>query len=287
MICVLVVTLTMFAVAAASAATDEWISLLRLSGKLKTQRFLDEQGNPVDMSKEAVEHRLIKSFVSPKSTGVLELGARYGTSSCAISHQVASMGTVVSLEADASLWSVTATNLRANNCTSTRLVKGVLGVARMRRSRRRNGSKWTTVFEQVRDVDGSDVEAVNAFTPQALQAKFNVQFDTMVVDCEGCFGAIIQAFPAFIRQLETVILEADYGLGLQKLGYVNYTNVKAAMLQHGFTVAQEFLHPCCNRIPNRIPMFVFQKRQEALAIPLDLGPTKRPTTPHVRDINVS
>ena len=249
----------MWRLAAFAAGTVDW-SLLGLGGRPKTQRFLDEQGNPVDMSKEVIEHRLIKSFVSPTSTGVLELGARYGTSSCAISHQIVSMGTVVSLEADAALWPVTATNLRANNCTSTRLVRGVLGVARMHRSRRRNGSKWTTVFEQIRDADGPDVEAVEAFTPQALQAQFNVHFDTMVVDCEGCFGAIIHAFPAFIRQLETVILEADYGLGLQKLGYVNYTNVKAVMLQHGFTVAQEFLHPCCNRIPNRIPMFVFQKR---------------------------
>ena len=81
----------------------------------------------------------------------------------------------------------------------------------------------------------------------------------MVVDCEGCFGAVIANFPRFVASLQTVVLEADYGIGLQTLGYVDYDNVTTFMSRRGFVVVEQFMHPCCSRAPNRIPMMVFQK----------------------------
>ena len=62
-------------------------------------------------SKERIEHDLIRSHISPNSSGVLELGARYGTSSCALSKHVVGRGKVVSVEADPQIWPAIERNL--------------------------------------------------------------------------------------------------------------------------------------------------------------------------------
>ena len=131
----------------------------------------------------------------------------------------------------------------------------------MRRSNRRNGSPWTNKFEVAASARMAQV--VRAYTPgqmaKRLQNPPSARFDTMVVDCEGCFAGVIASFPRFVGSLQTVLLEADYGTGLQDLGYVDYNNVTTFMFAQGFIIVEQFLHPCCQQAPNRIPMIVFQK----------------------------
>ena len=229
--------------------------------------FVDENGQAVDMRKEAVEHCLIRQFVNPHALGVLEIGARYGTSSCEISHLLhLPEAVIVSVEADARVWNATEANYRHNSCRN-HLVRGVVGHHPMIKHAKRNGSPWTNRFQVAAPSDNPSTappdprapEVVPAYTPSALAARYHASFDTLVVDCEGCFAAILRDFPDFVRSLQTVMLEGDYGIGLQRQGYVDYNNVTVAMLTMGFMVSEQFFHPDTAKKPNRITMMIFQK----------------------------
>lgn len=240
------------------------LAVLLLSLSPITSTFFDEKGKPVSKSKESVEHALIRRHISKQSCGVLELGARYGTSSCAIAHHIDRKDAIVSVEADPSVSPATARNLRENNC-SNHLIRGVVATRPMVRSKRRNGSGYTNYFE-VLHADGKQAaaaianESSIAYTPTQLERTYGVRFDSMVVDCEGCFDAFVSSFPAFVSRIETIILEADYGMGMQRLGYANYTALEQSLHAMGFGTVERFDHPCCRKPPfNQIPMMVFKQ----------------------------
>jgi hypothetical protein len=240
------------------------LAVLLLSLSPITSTFLDEKGKPVSKSKESVEHALIRRHISKQSCGVLELGARYGTSSCAIAHHIDRKDAIVSVEADPSVSPATARNLRENNC-SNHLISGVVATRPMVRSKRRNGSGYTNYFE-VLHADGKQAaaaianESSIAYTPTQLERTYGVRFDSMVVDCEGCFDAFVSSFPGFVSRIETIILEADYGMGMQRLGYANYTALEQSLHAMGFGTVERFDHPCCRKPPfNQISMMVFKQ----------------------------
>ncbi len=245
-------------------AVDVSVALLLSLGCL-ANNFRDENNKPIATRKESIEHALIRKHVAKQSCGVLELGARYGTSSCAIARHVDRKDAVVSVEADPLIAPATERNLRENNCSS-HLIHGVVARQPMVRSKRRNGSGYTTYFEaQDANATHSAGLANNtavAYTPAELEQEHQVHFDAMVVDCEGCFEAFVSSFPTFVARMQTIILEADYGLGMQSLGYVNYTVLEQSLHGMGFATVERFNHPCC-RVPpwRQIQMMVF--RQDA------------------------
>ena len=73
---------------------------------------------------------------------------------------------------------------------------------------RKSGSGYTTTFEPVQDGasrHSARGKVTPAVTPQQLEAQFGVRFDSMVVDCEGCFEQFVASFPELIGRLEVVI----------------------------------------------------------------------------------
>lgn len=102
-----------------------------------------------------------------------------------------------------------------------------------------------------------------SFTPQQLEEQYGLRFDTMVVDCEGCFAQFVASFPDFVQQISTIILEADYGLGMQHLGFVNYTAlIETLQDAHGLFLTKRFNHPCCRQPPRfQIQMMVFGRNK--------------------------
>ena len=124
---------------------------------------------------------------------------------------------------------------------------------------------------------------VPAFTPAMLAAQYNVTFDTLVADCEGCVAALLESFPRFISQLTTIILEADYWKDLTPQGYVDYNMMITKLLALRFVVVEAFYHPCCHAKSRRtgaIPMYVLQKFDSLGKLfpmePAPAGSTKKP-----------
>eukprot|EP00971_Amphidinium_carterae_P320369 6368101-Amphidinium_carterae.1 len=123
------------------------------------------------------------------------------------------------------------------------------------------GSEYTTMFEPVpEDIAAVMAEAdrVPSISFQELQEKYNIEFDTLLVDCEGCFENMLAEFPNMLDQVSTLMLEADYGMEWQPGGYANYSRVLATLKSLGFLQKPSALslgcghtssqagNPCCN-----------------------------------------
>jgi FkbM family methyltransferase len=51
---------------------------------------------------------------------------------------------------------------------------------------------------------------VNIITFDELQQKYNLEFDTLVLDCEGAFYYILMDMPEILNNIQLIIMENDY-----------------------------------------------------------------------------
>ena len=51
---------------------------------------------------------------------------------------------------------------------------------------------------------------VNTITLSELKNKYQIEFDTLVLDCEGAFYFILQDFPEILENINLIIMENDY-----------------------------------------------------------------------------
>jgi glycosyl transferase family 25 len=51
---------------------------------------------------------------------------------------------------------------------------------------------------------------VNTITYDELQSKYNIPFDTLVLDCEGAFYYILMDMPEILQNIKLIIMENDY-----------------------------------------------------------------------------
>lgn len=197
--------------------------------------FKNAKGNRIPFMKELAEHSMLVKYLQPSAT-VFELGSRYGSSSCVVAWIQENSGRLVSAEGDADVWRAQAQNMENLNCKNY-IWRGFVSRKRFKKSKKKNGSEWTTKFEVVERKD--EAGAAPSITFSDLQTAAGMQFDTFLVDCEGCFDNWLQEFPDAVDTVSTILLEADYGIGWQRQGYANYTRVKAFLGSKGFTIAEQ------------------------------------------------
>lgn len=128
---------------------------------------------------------------------VLELGARYGQTTCAISRILDrdKGGDLISMESDPAAWGVLQTNLHRNQCMAT---------------------------------------VVDAGTPYN---SFNLTFDTLAVGCAGCLGPFLDANPAILDKLTMVIadISSPNDPGMQRLLDTGWLDNEVVMSKTGST----------------------------------------------------
>jgi FkbM family methyltransferase len=67
--------------------------------------------------------------------------------------------------------------------------------------------KWDTITS---DIVLNGYTPVNTITWEELNAKYNIEFDTLVLDCEGAFYYILMDMPEILKNIKTIIMENDY-----------------------------------------------------------------------------
>ena len=86
---------------------------------------------------------------------------------------------------------------------------------------------WDTIQSDVL-LDG--YQNVNTITYDQLQKKYNIRFDTLVLDCEGAFYYILQDMPEILEDIKLIIMENDYK-------YINHKNyIDDILIKSGFKV---------------------------------------------------
>jgi FkbM family methyltransferase len=162
-----------------------------------------------DCPLEIIEHQLVSKFIAPLDV-VLELGGRFGTTSCHIARQQRNSGKLVVVEPDKNVEFILKYNQFIHSCSfwtfnglisnsSSYVVQaGSYDTRTMRRSD--SESNLRTVNESV----------VSTISFEKLQELLNLQFTAILIDCEGCIQQLFQgSLDILLKTVKTILLEAD------------------------------------------------------------------------------
>jgi FkbM family methyltransferase len=157
---------------------------------------------------------------------VLEIGGNVGRNSLIIAYLVGD-DNLVTLESDPEIAEQLTRNRNINN-RHFHIEPSALSAKRLVQ----NG--WVT---QPSEVLPHGYKWVNTITWPDLQKKYNIPFDTLVLDCEGAFYYILQDSPEILNNIKLIIIENDF------IGDGHKENVREQFKANGFQRVYHETHP--------------------------------------------
>jgi FkbM family methyltransferase len=162
-------------------------------------------------------------FITKYLTGnekVLEIGGNVGRSSLVISSILREPRNLVTLECDLYTSEQLREHRDINNLT--------FHIEASALSKRKIIQKdWDTLCSDVL-LDG--YHSVSTITMDELNTKYMIDFDTLVLDCEGAFCNILRDMPEVLDNIKLIIMENDYKTR------ADYDYVHKTLVKHGFYV---------------------------------------------------
>ena len=148
---------------------------------------------------ELPEQKMAVSYLTGNEK-VLEIGGNIGRNSLIIASILVNNSNFVSLESDPNIANQLMENRNINNLT--------FHIENSAISKRKLIQKgWETVVSDVL-LDG--YKWINTITFDELNAKYNIVFDTLILDCEGAFYYILMDMPEILNNINLIIMENDY-----------------------------------------------------------------------------
>ena len=182
--------------------------------------FYNENGDMVDhCNAERTEQLQAYEYVPADSCGVLELGSRYGTVTCAISAKLNHRPVLITVDHDFTIWDTLAKNVSNNNCVAF-FIKGT--ISNKPQAIALNGYSTHCV-----PVDHSDIK--NFTLKEVLEMTQIPKIDTLVADCEGFFETFLIENQDMLKDLRVVMFECDGNHRFQ----TNYEHVKEMLRDAG------------------------------------------------------
>jgi len=153
---------------------------------------------------------------------VLEIGGNIGRNSLIIGSILAANNNnnFVVLESDTNIYNQLLYNRNINN-----LNFNIENAALSTKTIIQNG--WTTIPSPVL-LDG--YKFVNIISYENLINKYNIDFDTLILDCEGAFYYILKDMEYILNNINMIIMENDY-TDLQHKLYVDNILIKNNFLR--------------------------------------------------------
>jgi len=148
---------------------------------------------------EYPEQLMVATYLPPDAK-VLELGGHAGRNSCVIATILNDSRNLVTLESNQEF----VTNMYENR-DHNRLQFHIEASALSKRPLIQSG--WVSIPGEV-VLPG--YFRVHTITFDELQKKYNIEFDTLVADCEGALYYVLLDDPDILRNIKLVIVENDY-----------------------------------------------------------------------------
>lgn len=148
---------------------------------------------------EYAEQVMAVLYLKPEAK-VLELGSNIGRNTLIAAYCLSDQRNLVTLECDPHSYKVLMQNRDLNNCTF-RAENAALSYQKLIQL------GWNTIPN---DEVLPGYTSVNTITFEQLETKHDIQFDTMVVDCEGALYYILKDNPSMLDNITMLIMENDY-----------------------------------------------------------------------------
>lgn len=191
----------------------------------------DRMGNKIDHTTvESYEWNLCDRYIGEGDV-VLELGARYGSSSIVINKRIIDGSNLVCVEPDISVIGSLVSN-RDNNGCNFNILNGIISKSRGRVIE--NGYATVTV-----DDDGGVVDNYDLWD---IERMYGLKFNVLVADCEGCLRVFMEDYPEFFDQLDLVIFESDEFLTC------DYNKLRGMLVNGGFRCEVLGFHSVYKRV---------------------------------------
>jgi FkbM family methyltransferase len=155
-------------------------------------------------SEELSEQKMAVMYLTG-SEKVLEIGGNIGRNTLIIASilkNAAAGGSLVSLECSPYISEFLTQNRDANNLD--------FYIENSALSNRKLVQKGWDTFPMENDVIPNEYTEVKTITLNELKQKYSVEFDTLVLDCEGAFYYILMDMPEILNGINLIIMENDY-----------------------------------------------------------------------------
>ena len=196
-----------------------------LSITTRDRVFTDENGNIVSHKELEVEEQEIASKYIKKNDKVLELGARYGTVSAIILDKIADTKNCVIVDPDTNITQALTNNLNKCGYEDARIFVGTIG---SHKKKIHSNDSYATYTESC---EGDECNIEN-MTYDNLQRKYDITFNTIVADCEGCLPELIDHIED-MDPIKKIIFETD------RAGNVDYNKLYTKLNECGFKNVRE------------------------------------------------
>lgn len=186
----------------------------------KLMTFVNERGYEVNHEEiEHVEQCIVTDYIDADDV-VLELGARYGTVSCAIGKKLNNPKNQVSVEPDEKVWKVLERNRETNGC-GFHILKGTISKEHLSLNPINNNGYDSISYKD-------ETSSIPKYSIEEVEKQFGLKFNTLVADCEGCLVPFFEENPNLFSQLNKIIFEIDWP---EKF---DYTSIKNKLKEHNF-----------------------------------------------------
>ena len=173
-------------------------SLLKKLNKIHSELYFNDPINP-SINDELPEQLMAVRYLKGDEK-VLELGANTGRNTLNISKLLNDSSNLVTLECDPNTVKILTHNRDKNN-----LKFHIEGSALSKRKLIQR--HWDTM---VSDIVIPGWVPVSIISYEELMNKYKIEFDTLVLDCEGAFYYILMDMPEILNGIKTIIMENDY-----------------------------------------------------------------------------
>ena len=148
---------------------------------------------------ELPEQKMITRYLTGNEK-VLEIGGNIGRASLVIASILENNNNFVSLECDVDIANKLTENRNLNNF-KFHIENSALS------NRKLIQLYWDTIPSD-NLLDG--YTWVKTITLNELKSKYNIDFDTLILDCEGAFYYILMDMPEILNNINLIIMENDY-----------------------------------------------------------------------------
>ena len=151
------------------------------------------------LNEELPEQKMVVRYLTGDER-VLEIGGNIGRNSLVIASILKNSQNLVALESDVNIAAQLTENRNLNN-----LNFHIESSALSKRKLIQRG--WDTLPSETLQ-DG--YTWVNTISLEQLKQKYSIEFDTLVLDCEGAFYYILMDMPEILEGINLIIMENDY-----------------------------------------------------------------------------